>query len=109
MPRAVLTICAATLFVFAWEGRAEAKQASGTFSVGITIGGGRGPVRPSPPQALKYTWSAAAISVRRAGFKAVARLAAGQNVYWFSAQREGRRYRIAVSVATGRIVTITAA
>ncbi len=110
MLRPALVIGVVLLSASSWAIPAEAGQASSSFSVGITIGGARAPARPQPSaQALKYTWNAAAISVRRAGFEAVERLEAGAGVYWFRAERQGRRYRVAVSVTSGEIVTVTAA
>lgn len=87
-----------------FTGMADAGQSSATFSVGITIGR---PGLVKPPKSVKiYTWNAAAISVREAGFESGFRLAADANHYWFMAKRDGQHYRVAVSKTTGAIVKV---
>jgi hypothetical protein len=59
---------------------------------------------PAPVRVAKrYTWGAAAISVRAAGFANLRRLQRSETLYWFQAEREGRNYRVAVSVIGGSI------
>jgi hypothetical protein len=89
---------------------AGAGQSSGTLTAGVIITG-KARARPGvPAQArLRYTWNAAAISVTRAGYGDVQRLSATGELYWFEARREGRRFRVAVSVRTGEIIRIDAA
>lgn len=86
---------------------AEAGQSSSSFRVGLTIGGARVKSGRMPMKRLKsYTWNAAAISVRHAGFQGVVRVKTSSGVYWFEAEREGRRYRIAVSARNGGILRV---
>jgi hypothetical protein len=89
---------------------AKAEQAKANFTVGLVIGKPR--VRALPPAVAprkSYTWNAAAISVRLAGFRRPVRLKSGGGIYWFVAEREGRRYRVGVSVSTGAVLKITRA
>jgi hypothetical protein len=96
------------MLVLAFPGaEALANQAKANFTVGIVIGKATPRKRAAPRPALKtYTWNAAAVSVRIAGFRKPVRLTSGGGVYWFLAEREGRRYRIAVSVSTGAILKV---
>jgi hypothetical protein len=81
---------------------AMAGQASANFTVGISIGGGSG-----QPRAVKtYTWGAAAVSVRQAGYDNPRRVAQSDTLYWFEAQRSGSTYRIGVSISSGEIVKV---
>jgi hypothetical protein len=100
--RAVATAIAIGLPISA----AEAGQASGSFQVGVTIGA---PKQQQHVSDATYTWGAAAISVKRAGFEELARIERSGTLYWFSATRDGVRYRIAVSVTNGAIVGINPA
>jgi hypothetical protein len=105
MSRRVILCLAAVAGLFA--GQAEAGQSSARFSVGIVIGG----VPDRKPPAVtgrqrSYTWNAAAISVRVAGFESPVRLNRGGNVYWFLASRGGQSFRVAVSATTGKILRI---
>lgn len=86
-------------------GSGRAGQASASFTVGLVIGKpqGRAP-RPAFSLRRTYTWNAAAISVRLAGYRTPVRLKAAAGAYWFLAERGGRRFRIAVSTATGAIL-----
>ena len=80
-----------------------AGTARGAFTVGIVIGQARAaPVKSK----LRYTWGAAAISLRRAGYENPRRIAAAGDVYWFEARRAGARFRVAVWIATGRIAAV---
>lgn len=87
---------------------AMAGQTSAGFTVGITIGGKK--VKPALQRqsapARTYTWGAAAISLTRAGFANPRRAAASDTLYWFTAERSGGQYRIAVSIASGEIVKV---
>ena len=56
-----------------------------------------------------YTWNAAAISVKRAGFKQPRRVEKLPGLYWFEAKRRGTSFRIAVSILSGRVVKIIGA
>jgi len=56
--------------------------------------------------ANSYTWNAAAISLKRAGFKQLRRVEMLAAVYWFEARRKDASFRIAVSIASGRILKI---
>ena len=92
-----------------FAGCAGAGQSSASFTVGVTIiEPGSRAVHPAARPAVNLTWNAAAISVRKAGYLRPARLVAADGLYWFEAERGGRRYRIAVSVASGGIEKIAA-
>ena len=82
-----------------------AQQASTSFSVGITIGGGGRP-RLAVAPAKTFTWGAAAISVRRQGFHVLRRLEKSDGFYWFTAKRDGSRFKVAVLIATGVILKV---
>jgi len=56
--------------------------------------------------AISHTWNAAAISVKRAGFTHPRRLERIVALYWFEAKRREASFRIAVSIASGKIVKI---
>ncbi len=97
---------------------AQAAQTSSGLGVGLTIGassytGNRSTRRLVVPAhvtktepAWSYTWNAAAISVKGAGFKQPRRIEKARAVYWFQAMREGANFRIAVSIASGKVVKI---
>ena len=96
---------AASILVGLSSASALAGQASATFQVGITIGGCARSVQAAV--ALKtYTWGAALISVNRAGFGEPQRLEKSDTLYWFRAKRKGGSFRVAVSVASGKIIKI---
>ncbi len=78
---------------------AMAGQATTQFTVGIAIG------KPSK-HAKTYTWGAAAVSVKKAGYRKPKRIALSGSVYWFEADRDGSTFRIAVSIASGEIVEV---
>ena len=82
-----------------------AGQSSSSFRVGLTIGQ-PGAWTPTFRDHRTYTWNAAAISVRRAGFHGVIHVNSSGGIYWFEAEREGRRYRVAVSASTGGILKV---
>lgn len=83
---------------------AHAGQAGGQLHVGVTIGAAAADATAAA--APRYTWGAAAISVTNAGFDSPSRLAAHGGVYWFSAQKDGVSYRVAVSAATGGVIAV---
>ena len=78
---------------------AAAGKASAQFKVGITIGGPERPIKT-------YTWGAATVTVKRAGYGNPKRIALSDGVYWFEADRGGSSFRIAVSIASGEIVEV---
>lgn len=81
-----------------------AGQTSANFSVGITIGGG---ASRSPQSSVKtYTWGAAAVSVQNAGFDNPQRLKKSDTYYWFTAERDGGSFRVAVSISSGAVVQV---
>lgn len=84
---------------------ALAGQASGGFSVGLRIGGPESAAEKSL-SGKTFTWGAAAVSVRRAGFEGAAQLRKSESVYWFAARRGGAAYRVAVSALSGDIVEV---
>jgi len=55
---------------------------------------------------LTYTWNAAALSVKSAGFQHPRRKEKSPVFYWFEAQRHGGYFRIAVSIASGKVIKI---
>lgn len=61
----------------------------------------------APP--TSYTWNAAAISVRARGFKHPRRMEKSAALFWFEARRGGLSFRIAVSIASGKLVKIVPA
>jgi len=88
---------------------AMAGQTSASFAVGIVIGGPQTRSAAAPPtqsQSKRYTWGAAAISLKTAGFADMRRISRSGRLYWFAAVRDGRAYRIAVSVTTGAVVKV---
>jgi hypothetical protein len=85
---------------------AEAGQTSGSFQVGVTIGGPQKRTTATAAVPTTYTWGAAAISVTQAGFEKPVRIERSDTLYWFAARRSGESYRIAVSVFTGEIVKV---
>ena len=84
---------------------AMAGQTSSSFTVGITIGGGKQQAARVLPSKT-YTWGAAAISVRAAGFANPRRVEKSDTLYWFAAERGRDRFRIAVSVFSGAVVKV---
>jgi hypothetical protein len=87
---------------------AEAGTASARFSVGITITGSGTSQRAAsaPVPAITYTWGAAAISARHAGFAKLQRVERSGTLYWFAAEKDGALYRIAISIHSGAIVKV---
>ena len=83
---------------------ADAGQASGGFTAGIVIGGGATAARAAP--AMTYTWGAAAISARQAGFDNLQRIERSDALYWFTGERGGGNYRIAVSIYSGEVMKV---
>ncbi len=81
---------------------AMAGTSQDSFTVGIRIG----KAKPHKPPKHRYTWGAAAVSLARAGYENPRRIEASGEVYWFSAERAGARFRVAVWVATGEIVVV---
>lgn len=77
----------------------------GRFAVGITLGEGDPHDKRRPP-GFRYTWGAAAISVSRAGYQNVRRVEASGDVYWFTGERGGSKFLVAVTIATGRIAAV---
>ena len=98
---------------------AGAAQVSSSMGVGLTIelssaGGGErstrrqsvfGLVTKDVPKTF-YTWNAAAISVKRAGFKEPRRVKKRLSLCWFEAKRQKASFQIAVSMASGKIVKV---
>jgi hypothetical protein len=84
---------------------AVAGQAAASFQVGIIIGGDGQAVR-STPASKTYTWGAAAISVNRAGFHAPEPLEKSDTLYWFTANRGGNSFRVAVSISSGKVTIV---
>ncbi len=89
-----------------WPLAALAGQTSASFQVGITIGGGGSSSARTVASAKTYTWGAALISVNRAGFDKPERLERSDTFYWFRAERSGEHFRIAVSIASGKVVKV---
>ncbi|MBI2717191.1 MAG: hypothetical protein HYX36_00275 [Rhizobiales bacterium] len=87
-------------------GDAAAGQASGTLNVGIVIGASQ---TQAPQAPSTFTWGAAAISVEKAGFGNLQRVAKSGTLYWFEAERDGGRFRVGVSVSSGEIVEVNPA
>ena len=86
---------------------AAAGQSSARFTVGITIGGPQKQVKAAATGATAiYTWGAATISVRKAGYSVRQRGERTDTLYWFVAERNGASFRVAVSIASGSIVKI---
>ena len=94
--------CAALLGLIATE--VQAGKSSASFTAGIVIGGQNG--RKFRKPAATYTWGAAAISLLRAGFENPARMSKSGTLYWFEASRGGTDFRIAVSIASGKIIKV---
>ncbi len=98
---------------------AEAAQVSSGMGVGLTIqpssAGSEersvrkqsviGLVTKDVPETF-YTWNAAAISVKRAGFKEPRRMKKQLSLYWFEAKRQETSFQVAVSMASGKIVRV---
>jgi hypothetical protein len=78
-----------------------AQSGSATLKVGLTIGG----AATSAPSRT-YTWGAAAVSVMKAGFDNTQRAEKSDTLYWFTAQRDGSSFRIAVSITSGVVVEV---
>ncbi|MFT3987938.1 hypothetical protein [Aestuariivirga sp.] len=92
-------------------GPAYAGQAGANFNVGMRIVSGSAvAARAAAPKAVapvkRYTWGAAGVSVRKAGFGILVPTERADALYWFTAERNGSRYRVAVEIATGRIVKV---
>lgn len=78
-----------------------AGQASGNLRVGVTIG------KVSSAEATRtYTWGAAAVSVKQAGYGNVERVGKSDRLYWFTGTFSGGSFRIAVSIASGEAVEV---
>jgi len=79
-----------------------------SFQVGITIGGPQS-VQPkvTAPRKPRYTWGAAEISLRRGGFTVLGRLSKSGDLYWFEAENSEGQVQAAVSVTSGKIVSLT--
>lgn len=75
------------------------------FTAGIVIGKPHNAHKPP----RHYTWGAAAVSLRRAGYKNIERDQAAEGLYWFIARKDAAFFRIAVSADTGVIVAVTPA
>jgi hypothetical protein len=82
-----------------------AGQNGAGFTAGIVIG--KPDNAHKPPR--HYTWGAAAVSLRRAGYKNIERDQAAEGLYWFVARKDAAFFRIAVSADTGTIVAVTPA
>ena len=89
-------------------GSAQAGQTSAGFTAGIVIGGGGKAGRQMKQAATTtYTWGAAAISVKLAGFGNLQRIEKSDTLYWFTAKKGGgNSYRVAVSISSGVIVKV---
>ena len=85
---------------------AMAGQSSGNFKVGITIGGVKARAAAAAVPGRAFTWGAATVSVRKAGFDNPQRVAKSGALYWFAAERAGNAYRIAVSISSGQVVKV---
>ncbi len=81
-------------------------QVSSSFQVGITIGGAKQKAMIAPSKAKTYTWGAAAVSLKLAGFEAPRRMERSDTLYWFIAKKGGGRFRVAVSITSGAIVKV---
>jgi hypothetical protein len=88
-----------------WAANVQAGQASASFQVGITIGSAKIKVA-TRLVTRSYTWGAAAISVKLAGFAAPRRIERSDELYWFIARKGAGQYRVAVSIASGAIVKV---
>ena len=102
---------ACSLSIWFLASTAMAGQTSASFAVGIVIGGPQtksaaAAAAPAPSQAKRYTWGAATISLKSAGFADMRRISRSGRLYWFAAVRDGRAYRVAVSIATGAVVKV---
>lgn len=100
MRRFLLLLAAVPLMISV----SHAGETGGQLHVGVTIGAAAPDAAAAA--APRYTWGAAAISVTKAGFDSPLRLAAHGDVYWFSAEKDGVTYRVAVSAATGSVVAV---
>ncbi len=100
--------CAALLMVVCgvMASTAVGAQVSSSFQVGITIGGARQKALLAPPAARTYTWGAAAVSLKLAGFEEPRRVERSDTLYWFIAKKAGGRFRVAVSITSGAIVKV---
>ena len=85
---------------------AMAGTTSSKFSVGITIGEGGNAAKQAAVPATTYTWGAAAISVKRAGFENLRQVERSETLYWFAGERAGGSYRIAISIVSGEVVKV---
>ena len=97
---------------------AGAGQVTAGMSVGLTIApsavgekaGARQLVVPAfvtrIAPANSYTWNAAAISVKSAGFSLPRRVRRSPDLYWFSAKQGSESFRIAVSILSGRVMKV---
>ena len=84
----------------------QAGQASVSFQVGVTVVGAKKHAAAGRPVARTYTWGAAAVSVKLAGFAAPRRAERSDKLYWFIARKGLGRFRVAVSIASGAIVKV---
>jgi hypothetical protein len=98
MVRPVLFLCA---MLGAFPTLAMAQSGTATFKAGLTIGG----AATSAPSRT-YTWGAAAVSVQKAGFDNTQRAEKTDTLYWFTAERAGGSFRIAVSISSGAVVKV---
>lgn len=98
---ALLTVVCGIAASTAWGA-----QVSSSFQVGITIGGMKQKTMLAPPRAKTYTWGAAAVSVKLAGFEAPRRVERSDTLYWFIASKGGGRFRVAVSITSGAVVKV---
>ena len=109
------------LFAIPVSTSAIAGQAKGVFEVGIVIAGtptpppvkhnvkyGEGAVTPAVPRipATTYTWRAAAISVKQAGYQHPRLQGVDDGLYWFRARKKGQGYDVAVSIQSGKVVKV---
>jgi len=81
---------------------AIAGTSQGSFTAGVVIG----KAKPHEPPKLRYTWGAAAVTLIRAGYMDLRRIEASGDIYWFTAERAGARFRVAVWIATGQIAAV---
>lgn len=84
----------------------QAASNLGSMDVAVTIT--RLPQAPVRFSGSRFTQGAATISVSNAGFRDVQPLGQAGANYYFSGVRQGRLYEIAVAVANGRIIRVTA-
>ena len=94
---------------------AGAAQVTSGVSVGLTIepSGGHSGVRrlifpafvTKVAPSTRFTWNAAAISVKEAGFSQPRR-ANKSSLYWFYAKQRGDSFRVAVSIVSGKVIKV---